>query len=68
MLTVKKPVLAELTLLFHGRPLHQNTQRINLETEAGLITGLRGQNGGTPEGECHGIAPRRSKGPQKNEC
>ena len=68
MLTVKKPVLAELTLLFYGRPLHQNTQRINLETEAGLITGLRGQNGGTPEGECHGIAPRRSKGPQTNEC
>ena len=68
MLTVKKPVLTELTLLFHGRPLHQNTQRINLETKAGLITGLRGQNGGTPEGECHGIAPRRSKGPQTNEC
>ena len=68
MLTVKKPVLTELTLLFHGRPLHQNTQRINLETEAGLITGLRGQNGGTPEGECHGIAPRRSKGSQTNEC
>ena len=68
MLTIKNPVLTELTLLFHGRPFHQNSQRINLEAEAGLITGLRGQNGGTSEGECHGIAPRRSKGPQTNEC
>ena len=68
MLTVKKPVLTELTFLFNRRPFHQNTQRINLKTETSLIAGLRGQNGGTSEGECHGIAPRRSKGPQKNEC
>ena len=68
MLTVKKLVLTELTFLFNRRPFHQNTQRINLQTETSLITGLRGQNGGTSESECHGIAPRWTKGSQTDEC
>ena len=68
MFAVKKPVLTELSPLFERRPLHQDAQGINLQTETSLITGLRGQNGGTSEGECHGTAPRRSKGPYTDEC
>ena len=68
MFAVKKPVLTELSPLFERRPLHQDTQGINLQTETSLITGLRSQNGGTPKGECHSITPRWNQGSKTDEC